>query len=176
MKSPSLTRDLLTEYAQYNYWANERIATLLEGHPEVIDVEIPSSFPTVRRTVCHLWDAETIWLKRLQGVSLDYWPSERYGNDGLAFLDLWLSVSGAFITIIKENDDDFVETSIHYKATSGREHTNAVWQIIMHVMNHGTYHRGQLITMLRELGVDHDLPATDLIVFFRAKAVGEIRL
>lgn len=163
--------DMLLEYAQYNYWANERLTTLLEAHPDVIDIEIPSSFPTIRRTVNHMWDAETIWLKRLQGVSLDYWPSERYGGDGMAFLDLWLSVSGAFITLIRENGQSFIESEIQYKTTAGKPYRNYAWEIIMHILNHGTYHRGQLVTMLRQLGVDHDLPATDMIYYFREKQI-----
>jgi uncharacterized damage-inducible protein DinB len=168
----ALSFDMLVEYAQYNYWANERLATVLEAHPDVIDIEIPSSFPTLRRTVNHMWDAETIWLKRLQGVSLDYWPSERYGGDGMAFVDLWLSVSGAFITLIKENGPSFVESEVNYKTTAGKAHKNFGWEIIMHILNHGTYHRGQLVTMLRHLGVDQDLPSTDFIYYLRDKARG----
>lgn len=165
---------IILEYAQYGYWANERICTLIEAHPEVIDTEVASSFITVRHTVYHIWDAETLWLKRVQGISLDYYPSKHYATNGLAFLDLWLGVSGGLINFIKENSPGIAELDIEYKTTSGKTFSQPAWQMLMQVFNHGSYHRGQIITMMRELGVSENLPQTDLIRFFRDKAKGLI--
>ena len=58
----------LTEYLRYNIWANDQyIAWLDKVTPEALDEAVPSSFPSIRQTLLHIWDAQHIWLERLQG-------------------------------------------------------------------------------------------------------------
>ena len=59
-------------------------------------------------------------------------------------------------------------SSNNYKDTRGNSHTNTHWEMIMHCMNHSTYHRGQIVTILREGGVT-TIPSTDLIAYLREK-------
>ena len=63
-------------------------------------------------------------------------------------------------------DDGGLTESVSYQNIRGQDFNNTVGQIIAHVMNHGTFHRGQIITMLRGAGYK-DLKQTDLIAFFR---------
>jgi len=69
----------MKKYTDYNLWANRRMIAMLSPLSETqIAQDIISSFPSVKMTLLHIWDAEVIWLKRLQGESLDYWPSYNF--------------------------------------------------------------------------------------------------
>lgn len=125
-----------------------------------------SSFGTVKETLIHIRDAQYIWLGRLQGHSPDAWPGNGFSGTSLqAAADLvessvqWESfVGGIHVERLGE--------TVSYKNIRGQEFSNTIGQIIAHVMNHGTFHRGQIITMLRGAGYK-DLKQTDLIAFFR---------
>ena len=65
-------------------------------------------------------------------------------------------------------DPPACSASIEYKSLNGQSSTSPYWQMIVHVVNHGTYHRGQVATMLRQLGAT-PAQSTDMIVFFRER-------
>jgi len=69
--------------------------------------------------------------------------------------------------MVSTEGDEFISKTISYKNMEGKEFNNPVWQLIMHCMNHSTFHRGQIVTMLRQFDVK-DIPGTDLILYFRS--------
>jgi len=160
-------KDILVKYAGYNLWANERIANLLKGlDSSVLDKEIPSSFNSIRKTVFHIWDAEYIWLQRLQGHSLTGWPSKQY--DAETPIDKFLETSQAFKKFVEQLDEtDFTGDCI-YKNLKGAGYRNPRNEVFQHIFNHSTFHRGQIVTMLRNSGVT-ELPQTDFIYYTRSK-------
>ena len=83
--------ELIRKYAAYNLWANSRLIQKLSTIPvDILNKELKSSFPSVTKTILHMYDAETIWLKRLGGVSLTRWPSEEFNGtaeDALRLLE-----------------------------------------------------------------------------------------
>ena len=82
-------KQLLISLCDYNVWANKRISSFLQTlPPEFIDSATLSSYSTIRKTIYHIWDAQVIWLSRLQGISLNTWPSGDYG-DNFAGYDLY---------------------------------------------------------------------------------------
>lgn len=157
-------KDILVTYTNYNLWANKKILDLLSENISLIDKEVKSSFPSLRKTIHHIWFAEEIWYKRLHGESLTS-LAERT-NDFAAFTKNLLARSQSFIDAVKNNDEKYLQTPNTYKAIVGTPFTNPQWEMIMHCMNHSTYHRGQIVTMLREFGVT-TIPATDMIVYLR---------
>ena len=62
---------------------------------------------------------------------------------------------------------EFPEQAIDYRSTRGDAFTTPLWQQLQHVVNHSSYHRGQVVTLLRQLGVDPI--GTDLIAFYRGR-------
>jgi uncharacterized damage-inducible protein DinB len=69
----------LLRIARYNYWANEKFAEVLSEVPSVwLDAEHKSSFNTLRKTTNHLFGAEIVWMKRIQGISLVSFPENEY--------------------------------------------------------------------------------------------------
>lgn len=155
----------LDRYVSYNLWANKEIAQLLESLPnETLDVEVASSFSTLRKTVYHIWDAEKIWLKRLQGTSLDFWPSSKL--TAAVPIRAFLEESEAYEAHVHGQLESTLMGDLTFDDTKGAPYTLPISGIIMHTMNHSTFHRGQLVTMLRGFGIT-ELPKTDLIEYYR---------
>jgi uncharacterized damage-inducible protein DinB len=157
----------LQKHLDYNTWANAKIVEILSAIDEkYLDVELKSSFPTLRKTVMHIWDAQQIWLTRLQGETTSNWPSASFQGTSKDMFDGLLEDSRNFSAFVASKDKQFIESSLTYKNMKGKEFSNNVEDILFHVVNHGTFHRGQIITMLRELGFDK-FPSQDLIAYSR---------
>lgn len=158
---------LLKQFVKYNYWANEKFVSLLvEISPKHLDVSVKNSFPSVRKTIFHIWDAEVLYLNRLKGISLDFFPSEKFPLT--TPIDKMLKTSREFCDFVEDKDDSFFDRICVYKNTQGEEFSQPFAELIMHCMNHSTYHRGQLVTILRGLGYSA-FPQTDLIHFLRTR-------
>jgi len=162
-------KQLLQQSAAYTIWANQLIfdciGTLSE---EQIKQEITSSFPSLSKTILHMWDAEVIWWQRLKLVEKIERPGEGFTGNFQELVKLVNQQS----KIWKEWVDNATETQLQhvffYRNTKREEFKQPVYEMLLHLMNHGTYHRGQLVTMLRQLGVEK-IPSTDFSTFCRKK-------
>lgn len=161
-------KSILENHTAYNLWANTRVTGLLRENSSLLDKEVKSSFPSLRKTLYHIWGAEELWWKRLHGESLSKVPAMDFDGSFDEAVNHFLSVSKNFAMLAVERDEKFFQLPNTYKDTRGNTWTNLHWQMIFHCTNHSTFHRGQIITMLRELGVTA-IPATDMIVFYREK-------
>jgi uncharacterized damage-inducible protein DinB len=160
-------KELLKSYTKYNIWANERICSVLEKlAPELLDKELNSSFGTIRKTVYHIWDAETLWNKRLAGKTRITWPSDGFEGNFAEFQTEFLGGSGKLFMYVLNKDKNQLERELTYKNIEGKKYTHKISSIILHIVNHSTFHRGQIISMLRMLGVT-EIPPTDYIAFIR---------
>jgi len=159
-------KDLIANYVTYNYWANKQLAALLLTIDDaLLDKEVKSSFTSLRKTVHHIWDAEMTWMARLKNETIQWPPSAKFKNPTI---DEFLKTSKYFIDFIASKDETFFTTYTTYKNNKGDNFTTINSGIIMHCMNHSTFHRGQLITILRSLEITN-LPATDLIAYLRIR-------
>jgi len=157
----------LQKQLQYNVWANGKVVEILANVDEkLFDTEVKSSFSTIKKTICHVWDAEHIWLTRIQGGEISGWPSENFKGGKDELLKGFSETTKKLSEFMADKDQAFLEKKIHYKNMKGLEFSTAVEDILFHVVNHGSFHRGQLITMLRNLGVEK-FPAQDLIAYVR---------
>jgi uncharacterized damage-inducible protein DinB len=158
----TLSQQLL-RLSAYNVWANLQFAELLNHvPPQWLDAEQKSSFSTLRLTAHHIWNGETVWLNRLKGISLTTFP-DRTGVHPSAFsqganeLDAFLRTQPAA----------FFESEIVYTTFDGKPLSTSVADVLQHLFNHATFHRGQMVTMLRGCGFEGKLPATDFIAWQR---------
>jgi uncharacterized damage-inducible protein DinB len=159
-------KELINTYLDYNLWANKRITAVVTSiNPSLYDVEVKSSFPSLRKTVHHIWDAELAWLARLKKEVVSWPPSAQFKDPAI---DDFLKTSDAFVDYVKSKGDNFLSEISPYKDSKGAQHSNLHSEMIMHCMNHSTYHRGQLVTILRGLGVT-EIPSTDLITWYRSR-------
>jgi uncharacterized damage-inducible protein DinB len=157
----------IQRHLAYNYWANNKIAHLLKTvSSEVIDKETPGSFNTLKKTIYHIWDAEVIWFTRIKGLQVTHWPSENFQGTFAEALELFVQNSKELCEFIQTKERDFLDTVIRYKNLKGVEYAQPVEEILFHVVNHGSFHRGQIITMLRALD-QVELVNTDLITYLR---------
>ena len=138
----------------YNAWANHRaleVACRLTAEQFV--QPMGSSFGSVRDTLGHIFGAEWLWLERFQGRS----PASLRDEHEPRLL--------GFVRGLTQADLDRV---MEYKTLKFGVYSNPLWQSMQHVVNHGTYHRGQVTTLLRQLGAQPIL--TDLMHFYRERA------
>lgn len=154
------------QYVRYNVWANETLATVLSAQTnEILDKELVSSFPTIRKTVFHIADAQHVWLSRMRGVSPADWPSKSL--DASQAITALRATSSGFEEFVSRKENTFFEEICSYVTLDQTKYQETNGNIIMHCMNHSTFHRGQLITLLRQTGLEGKIPSTDLITYLR---------
>lgn len=161
-------KQLLQQYAAYNIWANKKIidtANLLSD--EQIHQEIVSSFPSIYKTFMHLMEVENIWLERLQQAENDT-PSGWFTGPFEELTKKLLSLSQQWCDWVEHKDEAYISHVFTYHNSLGQQFKQPIYEILLHFFNHQTFHRGQLIMMFRQLGMDK-IPPTDFIVFSRKK-------
>ena len=166
-----MTTDYIRILMDYNYWARDRaLASAEHLSGEELSRSLGSSFGSVLDTLVHIYSAEWIWYRRWQGES----PSARPDTSELvsvaALRDAWMALEAQIKAFVDALGPAGLHRMIEYKSLTGQSSTSPYWQMIVHVVNHGTYHRGQVATMLRQLGAKPAV-STDLIVFFREHTV-----
>ncbi|HAP01890.1 MAG TPA: hypothetical protein DCQ93_08215 [Bacteroidetes bacterium] len=150
-----------------NVWANSQLCKVaLEMDLDEFERERVSSFTSIKKTFLHLWDAEYIWLTRLQDEPLGEVPGKFFSGTREKLLNQFLETSVAFDEFASCLDILTLEKVMEYKTLNGEPCRNKMFESILHCMNHSTYHRGQLVTLFRQAGIT-SLPATDLIQFVR---------
>ncbi len=154
----------------YNAWANRRsLAAVEKLKPEDFIKPLGSSFSSVRDTLAHIYGAEWIWLERFQGRSPAALPNVREFEDVASLRERWLEQEQRLLAFVSGLTQSDLDREIEYKTLKFGVYHNPLWQSMQHVVNHGTYHRGQVTTMLRQLGAEPIL--TDLMHFYRERAV-----
>ncbi|MCX7877374.1 MAG: hypothetical protein N2510_01895 [Ignavibacteria bacterium] len=158
---------MLEKLSSYNLWANRKFTEFLrEAGSTLLDIEIPSSFGSVRKTIFHIWDAEYIWYERLRGNSPLGWPSEKFRGSDEEFFDLFVKQSEDLRNLVIAYDDKMLIDDFSYSNLRGTVFSNSVYDTLIHVFNHSAYHRGQIVTMLRNTGFSN-LDSTDYITYIR---------
>ena len=158
--------EFLALQLEYSRWASERsIEAARALNDEELTRDLGSSQGGVLGTLTHLYQADRIWLSRLRGTPRFTLgdPDESWTLDSLA--EGWKQTAGEFRDWLSGSDD--LQAVLTYRNLAGQEHQLPIWQVILHVVNHATYHRGQITTMLRQLG--HTPIATDLHVFYLSR-------
>lgn len=162
-----MSGNLLLRYANYNKWANQRITNaILSAGEAAADIEMKSSFSTVRKTIYHIYDSQHTWIMRIQNKPYSWPPSKDFKGDLVEFSKLLTESSQDWINYIDTLNNQDLQKIISYKNTKGIDHQTPLEEIIMHCFNHSTYHRGQLVTMLRQVGLNSFEPM-DFIAFVR---------
>lgn len=147
----------------YDAWANTLMFDCIESlAEEQYTRALGSSYPNIRETLAHIVGSEWIWEQRLHGESPSVIPA--WMNEAtVASLRAKLEEVGRARDEFLASAD--IEQSISYRDLAGNPFTMKIADALQHVVNHSTYHRGQLTTMIRQVGATP--PRTDLIVFMR---------
>ncbi len=149
----------------YNAWANNRIFDDVQKlTPEQYTKDLKASHGSIHGTMVHLVGAEKIWVERFQGNPQPFLKAEEI-TTATELRALWERVGYETARWIGTMTDKKLQEVFSMKTLKGDTHTHVYWQAFQHLVNHSTYHRGQIVTLLRQMGAQ---PAsTDLIAFYR---------
>ena len=156
----------------YNYWANARI---LRSAAQLSSAQFlapyPVSFGSLRGTLVHILGAEYNWRMRFQeGISLSAMLPEADFPDLESLQRRWTAEETATRAFVASRGDEDFQRRVQYKTTKGVPQETILWQILAHVVNHGTQFRSEAGVLLTALG--HSPGDTDLIYFLRETRAG----
>lgn len=150
----------------YTRWANDRVVAACEGIPtNDLSRDLGGSFPSVLATLGHVAASDWVWLERWHGRSPGGFPEDIDTSSLAAVLRHWHDVQDRRDEWIAALDEADLDGVLSYRNTAGEAYEGRLIDLLTHVVNHSTYHRGQVVTYLRQLG--HAAPSTDLARWHR---------
>ena len=168
------TEDIRSVYA-YDQWANRRVieaARLLAAEDFTRDLK--ASFGSVRGTLVHILGSKCFWLQLWRGESLEEvvgrepeWEQARFA-DVTVLEARWSTTDHDVQLFLQSLTDERLKTRMAFQFFPGQPWEFSLAHLMQHVVNHSSYHRGQVVTLLRQLG--HAPPATDFLEFLRESA------
>ena len=164
-----MTLDDLRLLLDYHYWARDRVLDAVEPlAPDQFTRDMGNSFRSIRDTLAHIYAAEWAWYSRWQGnpptalLPADMFP------DVATLRAAWTDQEAKTRAFLEGLGEPGINNVLEYKLITGQAGASVFWQMLQHVVNHATYHRGQVTTMLRQIGAEP--PKTmDLIAFYRRR-------
>ena len=157
---------LLTQTRQlllYTLWADRTCLDAARGvDPEALTRDAGVSFGSLLGTLSHILGSQRRWLARFTG--------QQATADDPAFPDLeglaagWSETAAELEFFLASLTAEQLAAEITWVDSEGPVYTKPLWQPVCHMVNHSTYHRGQVVSLMRQLG--YEPPETDLIRFF----------
>ena len=147
---------LMKNYANYNFWANLTLVNWLKNHPEeLLEQEVLSSFKSVKLTLAHILQAQEYWYSILTKTEFEF---REYGSLNDIFDALLKQSENLAVYITAISEDRFNEKTEIQSPWFTSDFQN--FEYVLHVFNHSTDHRGQIITICHNLGIT-GAPMTD---------------
>lgn len=161
--------DGMKELYAYDRWANARILGACAPVPgSELSRDLSGSFPSVLATLSHILAANWIWLERWHGRSPAGVPASWGLTDLPKLRERWGEVERGQARFVDDLEPADLERTVDYRNSAGIAFAAPLAQLMRHVVNHSTYHRGQVVTMLRQLGAE--AVSTDLVLYHRERA------
>lgn len=155
------TRDLLL----YMLWADRQtLKSVRSVRPEDLTRDAGVSFRSLLGTMSHILGVEKLWLSRFLGhpdnsvLGPDDFP------DLLSWITAWEENASGVEAFLAGLTDEQLAAPLSWTSLQGEPYTRPLWQAILQLINHSTYHRGQVVSLLRQMG--YPAESTDLIRFF----------
>jgi uncharacterized damage-inducible protein DinB len=164
----------LKSLVDYHYWARDRLLeALAQLSPEELTKDLGNSFPSIRDTLVHLYGAECIWCARWAGKPPWSMPDPSAFPDLPTIRHAWVDQERTVRGVLEDLGERGVGRAIEYRMLNGQPQAQPFWQMLQHLVNHGSYHRGQVTTMLRQLR-QRPPKSMDLITFYRERNVAAV--
>lgn len=154
-------------HLEFTKWADEIMLTaLLQAPADKVTADLGSSFKSLFDTLNHVYLAELVWFERVNGN-----PDARLADlmvpaDPNALALAWPGLHSQWLEWAGRRGAAEWNEPCPFRTAKG-EAKLPYWQILLHVVNHGSYHRGQFTTLLRQSGITP--PGTDLLAFYRTR-------
>ena len=161
----------LRSLLDYHYWARDRQMTALEPlTADQVTRDMGSSFRSIHETLVHVLSAEWVWHSRWNGAS----PTAHLDPGDFPALPevraRWSALESQVRSFVDAAGDAGIERVHDYRSLGGIPARSTLAQMVQHLVNHATYHRGQVTTMLRQMGAAPS-QSLDLIAFFRERGL-----
>jgi uncharacterized damage-inducible protein DinB len=158
-------KDYITGAYDYSYWANRRYVAVAEALTAgQLHQPHGHSWGDVHSLLVHMMSSETVWLRRWRGESPAA-PLNPAAYPTLAGLkSAWADVETQMRAFIGSQTEDSLQAVIAYSNFKGEAFRVPLWQLLMHVANHDTHHRGELAAMFALMNVPH--PEEEVIQYF----------
>ena len=159
-------KKLFEQYATYTVWANHKIIFAIEQLDPVLWYQkTPSSFDSLYKTILHVWDADSVWWQRMRLHENIVVPSASFDPSLKDACNGWLHQNMQWEAYINSTEfsEEVISSKLVYKNSRGEEFHQPVSEVLLHVFNHGTYHRGQMVNMISMLG--EQPVSTDYFIF-----------
>jgi uncharacterized damage-inducible protein DinB len=162
-----MNKQYFTALADYNSWANNKaIEWLYQIDDDRWNLVITSSFSSIKQTAIHIASAEKIWIDFWKNVPDPVYLSVAFKGSKHDLIDIWkLASAGVKDFIEKYREDDYLQP-VTFSYPNGATGQMEFWQTFAHLINHSTYHRGQLVTLLRQAGFSN-FSSIDLATYYR---------
>jgi uncharacterized damage-inducible protein DinB len=162
-------KELFVQLAPYHLWANQLLLATINSLDEAQQqAEVKSSFNSLFKTALHMWDAEAVWWQRMRLQEKIIAPSENFSGQFKDVADGLLHQGRLWQDWVTGCHEHMLQHEFIYYNSKKEKFKQPVFQVLQHMFNHGTFHRGQLVTILRQLGIEK-IPQTDFIVWSRKK-------
>lgn len=164
-----VSRETLITHLAYSIWANN---ALLDACSRLSDEEVlrdlGGSHRSIGETLAHIYYADRIWLSRCEGVTL---PSfmDPVTPTVAELKERWPALLQRFQAWVAAQPEERLLERLTAKRLNGTSFSLAYWKVLLHVVNHATMHRGQVMGMLRQLG--HQPPSTDIFFYYLSQEV-----
>jgi uncharacterized damage-inducible protein DinB len=153
----------------YHYWARDRLLEAIDPlTPEQFNQDLGSSFRSIRETAVHVYAAEWAWHSRWQGQSPVTLMTSDAFPDVAAIRRAWTAHEATMRAFLEGLGEAGIARVFEYTLLSGQSGSTPFWQMLQHVVNHASYHRGQVTTMLRQIGAP-PAKSMDMIAYYRSK-------
>lgn len=145
-------KKIMSNYADYNLWVNQQFVNWLSPKPDdLLYAEVPSSFSTIMKTLDHIWSTEEYWFSVISETAMSEKKTENELSKEEIF-DGLLNSSAKLKHLINSLSEENLVKEV--KITNPWfECKLPISEYVIQVINHGTYHRGQIVTMGRNIGI-----------------------
>ena len=148
---------------RYSAWATRRVLeSTVALSPDDLSRDLGNSYGGVYGTLKHIYQADSIWFDRLMGAPTSdlskYEPSSGFSE--------WIPLLDGYVKWAEQLNAADWDRIVSYRNVKGESLQSPVWQIVLHLVNHASYHRGQVTTLLRQIG--RAPVGTDLIAYYRS--------
>ena len=161
-----ITTDLALVHFDFTAWASRR---LVQAAAALSQVELTRDFKhadkSVLGTLVHTFAADRVWLARVKGGVPSRFLDPARDVHLTVLQNDWPAVHTGWAEFLQSQTNETLGQNISYKDLKGNSWQTPLWQIVLHVVNHASHHRGQVSAMLRAMG--HTPPGVDLIFYYR---------
>lgn len=158
-------RDLLLQLFMYNAWANEHYRQVLASVP-LEKLKIQTEYGLLLDRIIHIFASYEMWFARIHGKS----PQSQMNSSNFTswgeIESKWKESDQLFIDYLKSVENSKLLEKASYTSLDGKNYTRVVRDILLHLIQHPTYHRGQISAILKERGIAK-MPGTDMVVFVK---------